>query len=163
MQNKEEFLKQQLNEILDENKQDFLQGWGSWTGSSKNIKAKEFLLKKKLAKIQEKKTMEQFNQIKNPFVKITNQQDKKFSNYLVNDLPYNIANKESFEKLNSTPIGPEWNSLSTYKKLTQPKVMKFIGKVIGPMGKKQDEVKTQKLNDVIDKATKKINRTKSKL
>jgi len=162
-QNKKEFIKETYDEILEQNKQDFLQGWGSWTGDSKAVKTKEYLKKKRLQEIQERKAIQQFSSIENPTVKVTNQVDKKFTNYLVNELPYNINSKEQFEKLNSTALGPERNSLSTYKQITQPKVVKFIGKVIGPMGNKQDSIKTQKLNDIIDKATKKIHRSKSKL
>lgn len=82
---------------------------------------------------------------------------------MVSSIPYNIQSKEQFEKLNSIPLGPETNPLSCYKQVNQNKIVKFIGKVIVPMSNKLDSVKTQKLNEIVDKASKKISRTKSKL
>lgn len=82
---------------------------------------------------------------------------------MVNSIPYNIQTKEQFEKLNSTNLGPETNPLSCFKNVTQNKIVKFIGKVITPMSNKLDMLKTQKINDIVDKATKKIIRTKSKI
>lgn len=112
---------------------------------------------------QQKKAIKEFSEIKNPTVKVTNLQDKKITNYMVNELPYNIQSKEQFEKLNSTNLGPEWNALSSYKQVTQNKVVKFIGKIINPMDHKNDLVRTQKINDILAKNSKKIIRTKTKL
>lgn len=161
--NKIDFIKDQVKEALDTNKQEFLKGWGSWTGESKVIKTKEFLMQKRMKEIQERKAALQLRNLKNPTLKVSAIIDKKFENYLVNEIPYNVNSKEQFERLNSTSIGPDCNGLTQYKKLIQPNVVKLIGKVINPMGKKLDDVKTQKLNDIIDTAGKKIHRSKAKL
>lgn len=162
--NQKEFLNENYNELLNQNKVDYLQGWGTWTGQSKSTQAKEFLIKKRLKDIQEKKTQEQWDSIKNKNLKISNVVDKKFNNYMVKELPHPYSSISQFEKINSTPFGPEWNSLSSYKQITEPKVVKFIGKVIQPMGiAPADTIKAKKLNEIIEKASKKIIRTKAKL
>jgi U3 small nucleolar RNA-associated protein 14 len=116
-----------------------------------------------MKELEQKKVEQQFSSLKNPFVKITNSTDKKLSNYMVNSIPYNIQTKDQFENLNKTNLGPDTNQLSSFKNITQNKVVKFIGKVIMPMSNKLDLVKSMKINDIVDKATKKIVRTKSKI
>lgn len=83
---------------------------------------------------------------------------------MVKELPHPYSTINQFEKINSTPFGPEWNTLTSYKQITQPMVMKFIGKIINPMGTvAKDSTECKKLNEIIEKATKKIVRTKTKL
>lgn len=164
--NKAEFLesenKAQIEKIKKENP-DFIPGWGSWTGDSTQLKAKEFLQKKRYeAKIQRLHQQANENVEKNPFVKVNNSFDKNFSSYLVKELPLNIANREQFELLNNNPIGREWNSLTTYKQIIQPKIVKKIGQIIEPMSI-NDKTKAKKLTEILEKATKKKVRTKAKL
>ena len=165
--NKKEFLenenKEQLNKIKKENPE-FMSGWGSWAGDSIQIKAKEFLQKKryenKIAKLNE---LANKNNNKNPFVKINNSCDKNFiNNYLVKELPKDVQNRDQFEKLNSTAVGREWNSLTMYKKMIQPRIVKKIGQIIQPMSLK-DKTKAIKLVEVLKNVTKKKKSTKSKL
>ena len=164
--NKAEFLesenKAQIEKIKKENP-DFIPGRGSWTGDSTQLKAKEFLQKKRYeAKIQRLHQQANENVEKNPFVKVNNSFDKNFSSYLVKELPLNMANREQFELLNNNPIGREWNSLTTYKQIIQPKIVKKIGQIIEPMSI-NDKTKAKKLTEILEKATKKKVRTKSKL
>lgn len=164
--NKAEFLesenKAQIEKIKKENP-DFIPGWGSWTGDSTQLKAKEFLQKKRYeAKIQRLHQQANENVEKNPFVKVNNSFDKNFSSYLVKELPLNMANREQFELLNNNPIGREWNSLTTYKQIIQPKIVKKIGQIIEPMNI-NDKTKAKKLTEILEKATKKKVRTKAKL
>ena len=164
--NKAEFLesenKAQIEKIKKENP-DFIPGWGSWTGDSTQLKAKEFLQKKRYeAKIQRLHQQANENVEKNPFVKVNNSFDKNFSSYLVKELPLNMANREQFELLNNNPIGREWNSLTTYKQIMQPKIVKKIGQIIEPMSI-NDKTKAKKLTEILEKATKKKVRTKAKL
>lgn len=164
--NKAEFLesenKAQIEKIKKENP-DFIPGWGSWTGDSTQLKAKEFLQKKRYeAKIQRLHQQANENVEKNPFVKVNNSFDKNFSSYLVKELPLNMANREQFELLNNNPIGREWNSLTTYKQIIQPKIVKKIGQIIEPMSI-NDKTKAKKLTEILEKATKKKVRTKAKL
>ena len=162
--NKKEFLeeenKEQLNEIK-KNNPEFIPGWGSWAGDDTQIKAKEFLKKKRYdEKI--KRLMEQANESSgNKFVKISNQFDNNFSNYLVKDLPPDMKNREQYEKYNKTLIGREFNSLNLYKKLIQPKVVKKIGQIINPMTA-TDSTKGMKIQEIIEKVTRKKKFTKAK-
>jgi U3 small nucleolar RNA-associated protein 14 len=93
---------------------------------------------------------------------VNNSFDKNFSSYLVKDLPGNISTRDQFDKLNSTSIGREFNSLTMYKKLIQPSVVKKIGQIIEPM-RINDNTSASKLCEIIEKVTKKKQRTKSKL
>jgi len=84
--NKKEFL-QKPKEELQENP-NFLTGWNSWAGDSKEIKAKEFLRKKRYQQHQDRKKINEKNSdIPNPHVKINNAFDKKVL-YLYNLLIY---------------------------------------------------------------------------
>ena len=165
-ENKKEFLenenKERIDKIRKENPE-FMSGWGSWTGESKEIKAKEFLKKKRYEeKIKRLTEISNNESDKNPFIKINKSIDKKLSNYLVQKLPNNIQSIEQFEKLNGYTIGREWNTLTMYKKMIQPKIISKIGQIIQPMNL-NDHTKAQKIVDIIEKATKKKNRTKTKL
>ena len=165
-ENKKEFLenenKEKIEQIKKENPQ-FMSGWGSWAGDSKEIKTKEFLKKKRYEnKIKRLYEISNNESEKNPFVKINKSFDKNFSNYLVKELPKNIQNREQFEKLNSNSIGREWNTLTMYKKMIQPKIITKIGQIIQPMDL-NDNTKAQKIVDIIEKVTKKKHRTKTKL
>jgi hypothetical protein len=80
----------------------------------------------------------------------------------VKELPSSLHSIDEFEKLNSTAYGTEWNSLTMYKKLIQPKIVKKIGQIIEPM-KINDNTTAKKLCDIIEKVTKKKQRTKAKM
>ena len=164
-ENKKEFLenenKEKIEQIKKENPQ-FMSGWGSWAGDSKEIKTKEFLKKKRYEnKIKRLYEISNNESEKNPFVKINKSFDKNFSNYLVKELPKNIQSRDQFEKLNSNSIGREWNTLTMYKKMIQPKIITKIGQIIQPMDL-NDNTKAQKIVDIIEKVTKKKHRTKTK-
>ena len=112
--------------MLNNNKTEYMQGWGTWTGQSKAVKAKEFLIKKRIKEIEEKKAMKEFSNIKNKLVKVSNIEDKKFNNnYLIKELPHPYTSINQYEKDNCTPIGPEWNTLNMFKQINQPKVVKL--------------------------------------
>ena len=162
--NKQEFLENENKEQLDEikkNNPEFMPGWGLWAGDDKEIKAQEFLRKKRYEqKINRLK--EQANETKdNKFVKISNQIDHNFSDFLVHELPPNMTKREQFERYNKTLIGREVNSLNMYKKLIQPKVVKKIGQIINPMAA-NDSTKGMKLQEIIEKMTRKKKFTKAK-
>ena len=163
--NKKEFLDNENKEQLEEikkNNPEFIPGWGTWAGDDNEIKAKEFLKKKRY---EEKIRMlkEKANEGKNNrFIKISNQFDHNFSNFLVKDLPPDMSNRNQFEAYNNTLIGREVNSLNMYKKLIQPKVVKKIGQIINPMTV-NDSTKGMKIQEIIEKVTRKKKFTKSKL
>jgi U3 small nucleolar RNA-associated protein 14 len=156
--NKKEFLEESKPKVQENTK--ILSGWGSWAGDTKVLNAKEFLRKKRQQEYEKRK---QSQVSENPsHVKVNNTFDKKFSNYMVKELPNNVRSQEQFEKLNGTGVGREWNSLTMYKKLIQPNVVKKIGQIIEPM-RINDNTTAKKLCDIIEKATKKKQRTKAKI
>jgi hypothetical protein len=73
-----------------------------------------------------------------------------------------LSNREQFEKLNNLPISPETNSLTMYKKIIQPSIVKKIGQIIEPMNINTN-TSAKKLCEIIEKATKKKQRTKAKM
>ena len=163
--NKKEFLDNENKEQLEEikkNNPEFIPGWGTWAGDDNEIKAKEFLKKKRYEE-KIKMLKEKANEGKNNrFIKISNQFDHNFSNFLVKDLPPDMSNRNQFEVYNNTLIGREVNSLNMYKKLIQPKVVKKIGQIINPMTV-NDSTKGMKIQEIIEKVTRKKKFTKSKL
>ena len=163
--NKQEFLENENKEQLDEikkNNPEFMPGWGLWAGDDKETKAKEFLRKKRYEE-KIKRLKEQANETKdNKFVTISNQIDHNYSEFLVKELPQDMGNRKQFEKYNKTLIGREVNSLNIYRKLIQPKVVKKIGQIINPMTA-NDSTKGMKLQEIIEKVTKKKKFTKAKL
>jgi U3 small nucleolar RNA-associated protein 14 len=163
--NKKEFLDNENKEQLEEikkNNPEFIPGWGTWAGDDNEIKAKEFLKKKRYEE-KIKMLKEKANEGKNNrFIKISNQFDHNFSNFLVKDLPPDMSNRNQFEAYNNTLIGREVNSLNMYKKLIQPKVVKKIGQIINPMTV-NDSTKGMKIQEIIEKVTRKKKFTKSKL
>ena len=163
--NKQEFLENENKEQLEEIKKkvpEFVPGWGSWAGDDNQIKAKEFLKKKRYEE-KIKRLKEQADEGKNnSFVKVSNQFDNNFGQYLVQDLPNDLPNRELYERYNKTLIGREVNSLNLYKKLIQPKVVKKIGQIINPMTT-NDSTKGMKIQEIIEKVTRKKKFTKAKL
>jgi len=161
-ENKKEFLNEPEKKEKEQN-QKILSGWGSWAGDTKVIQAKEFLKKKRHQEIEKKKQQISSTESKgNPYIKVNNSFDKKFSNYMVKELPYGVKSQEEYEKLNNTAFGREWNSLTMYKKLIQPQVVKKIGQIIEPMNI-NDTTTAKKLCEIIEKATRKKQRTKPKI
>ena len=71
---------------------------------------------------------------------------------MVKELPYGVKSQEEYEKLNNTLFGREPNSLTKYKKLIQPQVVKKIGQIIEPMNL-NDTTTGKKLCEIIEKAT----------
>ena len=163
--NKQEFLENENKEQLEEIKKkvpEFVPGWGSWAGDDNQIKAKEFLKKKRYEE-KIKRLKEQADEGKNnSFVKVSNQFDNNFGQYLIQDLPNDMPNREIYERYNKTLIGREVNSLNLYKKLIQPKVVKKIGQIINPMTT-NDSTKGMKIQEIIEKVTRKKKFTKAKL
>ncbi len=73
---------------------------------------------------------------------------------MVKELPYGVKSLEEYEKLNNTAFGRERNSLTKYKKLILPQVVKKIGHIIEPMNI-NDTTTAEKLCEIIEKATRK--------
>ena len=64
---------------------------------------------------------------------INEKRDKPFSKYLVKDLPHPYHSIKEFEAAQSLPLGSEWNTACTYKRLIQPEALIKTGKIIKPI------------------------------
>lgn len=69
----------------------------------------------------------------------TEDRDKKFvKKYLVNELPAQYQSTKQFDALMSMPVGKEWNTGDSYKRLIQPELLTKAGSIIKPLRYKQD-------------------------
>lgn len=69
----------------------------------------------------------------------TEERDKKFAQkYWVKDLPHPYKNVKQFEALMNTPIGKDWNTIQSHKRLIQPEILTKAGTIIKPLKYKQD-------------------------
>lgn len=95
--NKKDFLEKPKEKLEDNS--NFLSGWNTWAGDSKEIQAKEFLRKKRYQQIQQKNNANKpENTNSNPYVKINNQFDKKVIFFLyIFSLDFNIILKDFFK------------------------------------------------------------------
>ncbi len=69
----------------------------------------------------------------------TEERDKKFAQkYLVKELPHPYKNVKQYEALMSVPLGKDWNTTQSYKRLIQPDVLTKAGTIIKPLKYKKD-------------------------
>ena len=69
----------------------------------------------------------------------TEERDKKFAKkYWVKELPHPYQNARQFDAIMNMPIGKEWNTLDSYKRLIQNSVITKAGSIIKPLKYKKD-------------------------
>lgn len=69
----------------------------------------------------------------------TEDRDKKFvQKYMVKELPAQYQSTKQFETLMSLPVGKEWNTGDSYRRLIQPDLLTKAGSIIKPLKFKQD-------------------------
>ena len=67
------------------------------------------------------------------------ERDKKFAQkYWVKDLPHPYKNVKQFEALMHVPLGKDWNTIQSHKRLIQPDVLTKAGSIIKPLKFKKD-------------------------
>ena len=98
------------------------QGWGTWAGDGVDNSRIEAQQKRvdaiRQRKIDEIKKGRQDARLKGVQINETEERDKKFAQkYWVKDLPYNFASAKQFDALMSMPVGKEWNTQDSYKRL----------------------------------------------
>ncbi|XP_049321179.1 U3 small nucleolar RNA-associated protein 14 homolog A [Astyanax mexicanus] len=118
-----------------------LPGWGEWGGLGlKPSKNKRRKFRKKVAPPpprQDKKL---------PAVIISEKRDASVAAHQVSQLPFPFQNPTQFESCVRTPIGQTWNTQTTVRKLTAPRVVTKMGAIIEPMSR-EDLVPKQKSNE----------------
>ncbi|EGG23177.1 U3 snoRNP protein [Cavenderia fasciculata] len=118
-----------------------LPGWGSWAGDG--VKQSKFEIQKR-----KKQKIQRDAQVKDLASKRTDITNNKviiddaalkggIGKYMINNIPRHYVNKEQYENTLETPIGPDWNTYSAFKKLIEPKLRVEAGVTIQPVGTKE--------------------------
>ncbi len=67
------------------------------------------------------------------------ERDKKFAQkFWVKELPHPFKNVKQFEALMTVPLGKDWNTIQSHKRLIQPEVLTKAGTIIKPLKYKKD-------------------------
>ncbi|KAF6010249.1 hypothetical protein HII12_002956 [Brettanomyces bruxellensis] len=122
--------------------EDTLPGWGSWTGddesTNKNKRGKG--KKGRWGKREPKTTIVEGVVSRNKRkdknrknVIINERVNKKNEKYLADKVPYPYKTWAQYERSLRTPLGQDWNSKSTYRKINTPAVITKFGDVINPL------------------------------
>ena len=93
----------------------------------------------------------------------TEERDKKFAQkYWVRDLPHQFTSAKQFDALMSMPVGKEWNTQDSYKRLIQNDVLTKAGEIIKPLRYKK-EIPLQTIEKLVQhRQSKRSNRTAAK-
>ncbi|KAI9485688.1 MAG: small-subunit processome [Benjaminiella poitrasii] len=106
-----------------------LPGWGSWGGSGVRQNKK----KKRIVKVTKGIDADRRKDAKLSHVIINEKTNKKAEKYASATVPFPFKTMEQYERSISTPLGNEWNTRQTFNKLTKPRVLTKLGKVIDPL------------------------------
>lgn len=111
-----------------------LPGWGSWAGQG--VPEKE--QKTKILKLPApgegiSKSKRKDSNLQN--VIINEKQNKRLlQTWMVPKVPFPYTSQEEYEKATrSKPLGPEWNTATTYRKRVEPRVQVKVGSIIDPI------------------------------
>ncbi|KAI8988151.1 small-subunit processome [Mycotypha africana] len=106
-----------------------LPGWGSWGGAG----VRENKKKKKIIKVTKGIDADKRKDAKLAHVIINEKLNKKAEKYSSTNVPFPFKTMEQYERSISQPVGSEWNTRQTFMKLTKPRVITKLGKVIDPV------------------------------
>ena len=108
----------------------FSRGWGSWTGKGM-VDDEKRRAEKKQKKIEELKKKRRDSKFTN--VIISEKQDKLYTKYMLPTLPHPYESVKQYEAKMSVPVGKEWNTYLSFKKMIAPEVIKNNGEIIRPL------------------------------
>ena len=143
------------------------QGWGSWAGNGVDNSKQEAQQKRmdsiRERKIDQIKQQRQDARLKGVQINETEERDKKFAQkYWVRDLPHQFNSAKQFDALMSMPVGKEWNTQDSYKRLIQNDVLTKAGEIIKPLRFKK-EIPLQTIEKLVQhRQSKRVNRTAAK-
>jgi U3 small nucleolar RNA-associated protein 14 len=105
-----------------------LPGWGDWSGAgiTRNPRRKILVEKPGIKPDQRKDS-------KLAHVIMTEKMDKKFSKYLTSQVPYPYKSSDQYDLMMRTPMGREWNTQSSHRKLVKPRIETKKGAIIDPL------------------------------
>lgn len=117
-------------------------GWNEWAGEGVTEKSFEKRMEKvndiKRKRIDELKKQRQDSKLKGVVLNVE-ERDKKFAQkYWVKELPHPYKNTKQFEALMNVPIGKDWNTIQSHKRLIQPDVLTKAGTIIKPLKYKKE-------------------------
>jgi len=138
---KQNLIEEQMEgDIADEDKKNDVpkDGWGSWAGEGITKSRDQIMKEHKRKERKIKEIKEKRRDAKKSNVIINESRDKKFTKYMVSDLPHPYKSAGQFEQLMKIPLGKEWNTISSYKRLIQPEVVLKAGKIIKPLKFRKD-------------------------
>ncbi|KAF9426843.1 hypothetical protein BGZ76_002568 [Entomortierella beljakovae] len=107
-----------------------LPGWGSWAG--KGAKKKKNVVIKK-AQPGDGVDISKRKDAKLSHVIINERRDKKAAGYAVTKVPHPFKTWAQYEQSLRAPVGKEWNTNSTFQKMTLPRITTKLGKIIDPL------------------------------
>ncbi|KAI8582424.1 hypothetical protein K450DRAFT_227120 [Umbelopsis ramanniana AG] len=107
-----------------------LPGWGAWGG--KGLKDRKNKVVKK-ALPGEGVAANKRRDAKLGNVIISEKRIKKAAKYQVTSIPFPFQNREQYERSLRAPLGKEWNTTDSFQKMTKPRVMTKLGRVIDPL------------------------------
>ncbi|KAJ3416815.1 hypothetical protein HDV05_008400 [Chytridiales sp. JEL 0842] len=107
-----------------------LPGWGTWAGTG--LKDKKNVVVKK-AKPGEGINPTKRKDAKLKHVIINEKRMKKAAKYMATEVPFGFESREQYEQTLRLPLGREWNANLAHAKLTAPKVVTKMGKIINPL------------------------------
>ncbi|KAF9579562.1 hypothetical protein BGW38_004133, partial [Lunasporangiospora selenospora] len=64
---------------------------------------------------------------------ISEKRNKKAASYNVTKLPHPFTSWDQYEQSLRAPVGKEWNTNSTFQKMTMPRITTKLGKIIDPL------------------------------
>ncbi|KAK1132143.1 hypothetical protein K0M31_016274 [Melipona bicolor] len=153
----EEFRKEKEEEVKKAQPKDIdltLPGWGNWGG--KNIKVSK--RKKRRFILKMPKDLSRRDENKGDVI-IFEEDNPKIKEHQVNELPYPFSSVKDYEASIRMPIGRNFVSENSHRKLIEPSVKTHMGKVIEPMNedilvKKNDKENRKFIPKRIDKKQK---------
>ncbi|OMJ25954.1 U3 small nucleolar RNA-associated protein 14 [Smittium culicis] len=116
---------------------ELLPGWGSWGGTNASeVRMSKFAAKKDEEKRREIERLEKRRKdAKLGDVIISQKQMKSLNNYKVDKVPFPYVSQTHYQNSLNLPVGPEWNTASAVGKITKPRIITKMGKIIDPISK----------------------------
>ena len=110
-------------------------GWGSWTGMGAKVsKPRAGSSEKQEAKAKKRRRKDDSLS----HVVINEKRNKKASIYSVSRVPHPFTSREQYEASLRAPVGQDWNTTESHRRMTAPEVKFTAGSIIDPIkfGKK---------------------------
>ena len=110
-------------------------GWGSWTGMGAKVsKPRVGSSEKQEAKAKKRRRKDDSLS----HVVINEKRNKKASIYSVSRVPHPFTSREQYEASLRAPVGQDWNTTESHRRMTAPEVKFTAGSIIDPIkfGKK---------------------------